>query len=177
MSNIALYDLTRQGRVYHASTQAGVTTSALSTTATGLILTNPYGSGKNLSVVKIVVAQTTAPGGASVLGVAMSPAISATAVTQGTPLSVRSGILNGTAGNSVGLAASAATTVGTPVFVRALGGPVAASSITPPFIVDYTDGDLVLVPGTSIQIAHITTAAVVFASITWVEYDPSTVTI
>lgn len=173
MSNIATYDLARLGQVYHASTQAGVTLSALSTTATGLILVNPFGSGKNLAVLKINYAPTTAPAGASVVGVAMSPAVSATQVTLTTPLTVQSSLLKGTSNGAVGKACSAATTVGTPVFVRALGGVVAASSIEPGQIVDYTDGDLILVPGTSIQLAYVTTASVGLASITWIEYTPT----
>ncbi len=173
MSNVATYDLARLGQVYHACTAGAATLSALSTTATGLILVNPFGSGKNLAVLQINYAPTTAPAGASVVGVAMSPAVSATQVTLTTPLSIRQSLLDGTAGKSVAAACSAATTVGTPVFVRALAGVVAASSITPGQCVDYTDGELILVPGTSIQLAYITTASVGLASISWIEYTPS----
>lgn len=173
MSNVATYDLARMGQVYHACSAGAVTLSALSTTATGLILVNPFGSGKNLAVLQINYAPTTAPAGASVVGVAMSPAVSATQVTLTTPLSIRQSLLDGTSGKSVAAACSAATTVGTPVFVRALGGVVAASSINVGQIVDYTDGELILVPGTSLQLAYITTASVGLASISWIEYTPS----
>ena len=167
-------DQARLGNLFHAATQSAVTLSALSTTATGLILVNPYGSGKNLAIQQINWAFSTAPAGASVVGIAMSPAQSATAVTLTTPLTVQNALLAGTVSPSgVGKACSAATTVGTPVWLRHLGGPVAASQINPPFICDQTDGELILVPGTSIQLAYLTTAAVGMASISWIEYTPS----
>lgn len=164
------FEYAKLGQVFHAANTAGVTVSALSTTATGLVLTNPYGSGKRLAVLRVNFAFTTAPAGASVVGIAMSPAVSQTAVTHTTPLVIRQAYLDGTAGAAVGLADSAATTVGTPVFVRALGGPVAASQINPPFISEDLKGELILPPGTSIQLAYITTAAVGQASIVWLEY-------
>lgn len=173
MSNVATFDYARLGQMFHACSQAGVTLSALSTTATGLILVNPYGSGKNIAVMKINYAPSTAPAGASVVGVAMSPAVSATQVTLTTPLTVQKALLDGQSNGAVGKACSAATTVGTPVFVRAIGGVVAASSLTPGQMVDYTNGELILVPGTSIQLAYVTTASVGLASITWVEYTPT----
>jgi len=165
------FDQAKLGTVFHAASQTAATLSALSTTATGLILVNPYGSGVNLAVMTITWAFSTAPGGASVVGVAMSPAQSATAVTLTTPLTVQNAILAGTvAAAGKGKACSAATTVGTPVWVRQLGGPVAASQVNPPYIRDDVDGQLILPPGTSIQLGYTTTAAVGFGSITWQEY-------
>jgi len=123
MSNVATFDYARLGQMYHACSQAGVTLSALSTTATGLILVNPYGSGKNIAVMKINYAPSTAPAGASVVGVAMSPAVSATQVTLTTPLTVQKALLDGQSNGAVGKACSAATTVGTPIKLAGfLGG-------------------------------------------------------
>ncbi len=171
MSLQSTFDQAKLGNVYHAATQAGVTLSGLSVTATGLILSNPYGSGKNLAVMTIVWEYTTAPAGASSIGVAMSPAPSATAVTHTTPVTVQNALLAGTQGVAgVGKVDSSATTVGTPVFVRFLNGPVAASQISPSYIRDDVDGALILVPGTSIQLAFLTTAALGLGSITWLEY-------
>lgn len=174
MSLQSTFDSAKLGNVYAASNQAAVTLSALSTTATGLILTNPYGSGKNIAIMTISWAFQTAPAGASPVGIAMSPTISATQVTHGTPINaVQNAILAGTQGVvGVGKVDAAATTVGTPVFIRMLGGPVAASQITPPYIRDDIDGALILPPGTSIQLAYVTTAAVGLGSISWVEYTP-----
>lgn len=170
MSDVNAYAYSRLGQTYAASNQAGVTLSALSTTATGLILSNPYGSGKMIVLVSAQWAFSTAPGGASIVGIAMSPAVSATQVTHGTPINaVQQATLYGTAGNSVGKVDAAATTVGTPVFIRAMGGPTAASQINPPYINDFIDGQIILPPGTSIQLAYVTTAAVGLGSFTWVE--------
>jgi hypothetical protein len=172
MSNLAVtFDQAKLGNVFHAASQSVATLSALSTTATGLILVNPFGSGKNLAVMTITWAFSTAPAGASVVGVAMSPAQSSTAVTLTAQLTVQNAILAGTAGASgVGKACSSATTVGTPVWVRQMGGPVAASQISPPYIRDDVNGELILPPGTSIQLGYTTTAALGFGSITWMEY-------
>jgi len=171
-----VYGLARQGLVWSASTQAGVTLSALSTTATGLILCNPYGSGKNIAVIQVEWAFTTAPAGASIVGIAMSPAPSSTAVTHTTPINqIQNALTFGSATDSIAKVDTAATTVGTPVFVRTLGGPTAASQITPPYIRDEIQGAIILVPGTSIQLAYVTTAAVGMASITWTEYAPPAV--
>lgn len=164
------YDLARQGKLWHACNQAAVTLSALSTTATGLILSNPPGSGKNLAIITIGWAFSTAPSGASVVGLAMSPAPTTT-ITHTTPINqVQAGILVGNGTESVARVDSAATTVGTPVFVRVFGGPVAASQINPPYIRDDVDGAIILPPGTFVQLAYVTTAAVGLGYISWTEY-------
>jgi hypothetical protein len=169
--SLNVYDLARQGKLWHASNQAAVTLSALSTTATGLVLSNPWGSGRNIALVTVGWAFQTAPAGASVVGLAMSPLPSQTAVTHTTPINqVQSGLLVGNSTESVAHVDAAATTVGTPVFVRMLGGPVAASQINPPYIRDDVDGAIILVPGTSVQLAYVTTAAVGLGFFTWTEY-------
>lgn len=170
MSLQSTQDLAKIGQVFHAATQAPVTLSGLSTTATGLILVNPFGSGKSLSVQTVTWAFTTAPVGASIVSIAMSPLQSATAVVLTTPLAVQNAVLLGISSNSIGRVCSAATTVGTPVFLRQLGGPVATAQINPPYIRDDIDGSIILPPGTSIQLAFTTTAAVGMASISWVEF-------
>lgn len=157
--------------VYVASTQAGVATStALSTTQTGFTLTNPLGSGKNLVVMQINVACTTAPAAAATIVAAANVNPSATAVTQTTPLTVRNAKL-GITSTGVGLAASAVTLPAAPVVVRAIGGPVAGSSISPPYIHDDVNGALVLVPGTALSINSLTTAISAVISMVWKEVD------
>ena len=166
-----LFNFNRLGQVFFASNQAVVTLSALATTATGLILSNPPGSGKNIAILNVQWAFQTAPAGASIVGLAMSPAPSSTPVTHGTPINqVQMGALFGTSGSSVAKVDAAATTVGTPIFARIMGGPVAAAQINPPYINDDVGGGLILVPGTSIQLAYVTTAALGLGSITWLEF-------
>jgi hypothetical protein len=165
------YDFARQGVLWHASNQSAVTLSALSVTATGLILSNPFGSGKNIALMTVGWAFTTAPAGASLVGLAMSPLPSQTAVTHTAAINqIQSGLLVGNGTASIARVDSSATTIGTPVFVRVLGGPTAASQINPPYIVDNIRGGIILVPGTSIQLAYVTTAAVGLGFMTWTEY-------
>lgn len=154
--------------IYQASTQAGVATSlALSTTQTGFTLTNPVGSAKTLVILQVRGALTTAPAGvASVL--LAGGVFSATAVTQTTPLTVRAGNFGVTKAGT-GLAASATTLPAAPVVLRGLGGPVAASSISQPQIVDDVDGAIAVNPGCSLNINALTTAISGVWSMTWQE--------
>jgi hypothetical protein len=155
--------------VFTASTQAGVATSTgLSTTQTGFCLTNPAGSNVNLVILQINVACTTAPAGAATIVAAANVNPVAAAVTQTTPLTVRDARL-GVTRTGAGLAASAVTLPAAPVVVRAIGGPVAATSISPPYIRDDVNGALVLVPGTSLSINSLTTAISAVISMTWRE--------
>lgn len=157
--------------VYVASTQAGVATStALSTTQTGFTLTNPAGSGKNLIVLQATIACTTAPAAAATLVWAANVNPVAAAVTQTTPLTVRSAKL-GVAGTSSGLAASAVTLPAAPVVVRGVGGPVGASTISPPFFMDNVDGALVVTEGCALSLSSLTTAISAVISVTWREVN------
>lgn len=170
-NNIGQYIVDGNDNVFVASTQAGVATStALSTTQTGFTLTNPAGSGKNLVVLDVVVAFTTAPAAAATVVYAANVNPVAAAVTQTTPLTVRSAQL-GKAANSVGLAASAVTLPAAPVVVRALGGPVATGSISPGYHRDQVNGALVLTEGSALSLSSLTTAVSAVISMTWKEVD------
>lgn len=152
------YTVDGTDNVYFASTQAGVATStALSTTQTGFTLTNPAGSGVNLIVLQFRGAFTTAPAAIATLVMAANVAPAAAAVTQTTPLVVRSAKLGNPSG-ATGLAASAVTLPAAPVVVRGLGGPVATGSVSQMQVVDDIDGSLVLVPGTALSVNSLTTA-------------------
>ena len=165
-----IFEYAKLGQVFHASNQQNRTLSALSTTATGLILTNPYGSGKNIALLHVGGAYNTAPAAASEVGIAMSPAVSQTAVTHTSAEVVRKAVLDGGSGSAVGLVDYAATTVGTPVFVRFLMGVNAASSVLFTYLDAKIDGSLIIPPGASIQLAYVTTAVVGNFSFTWLEY-------
>lgn len=157
--------------VFTAANQAGQALStALSTTQTGFTLTNPVGSGVNLIILQIRVIFTTAPAGiASVVAAANVNPIAA-AVTQTTPLTVRSAKL-GSSQQPAGLAASAVTLPAAPVVVRGLGGPVATGSVSQMQVVDDVDGALALTPGTALSINCLTTAISAITSITWAEVN------
>ena len=163
-----------RGQIFWASTQAGVAlTTTLSATATGFILTNPVGSGKNLIPLDALVALTTAPAGVATLGWAVqfnSP--TTTAVTHTTALTVRPALLSGggAAGGGVGLADSAATLPNVPVALRAIpGGPVATGTLNSAFIRDEFGGLVVLGPGSSINTFALTTAISALISVWWAE--------
>jgi hypothetical protein len=162
----------RLGNMYNACSTGAVTLSTVSATCTGLALSNPYGSRKLLVVKQARFAPSTAPAGAAVVGLAVSPAASVTAVTHTTPAVIHNAIARGSnVDTGVGLVDSAATLPAAPVWLRPLGGVVAASSIEPSVYVDETNGSIIIPPGASLSFSYLTTAAVGIASFTWVEID------
>lgn len=169
VNQIGQYVVDGTDQVYFASTQAGQATStALSTTQTGFTLSNPAGSGKNLVVLSIDAALTTAAAGAATLVAAANLNPIAAAVTQTTPLTVHHAVL-GNQQAGAGLAASAVTLPAAPVVVRGLGGPVAASSLTPDPIHVNVNGSLIVAPGCALSVSSLTTAVSAVISMTWRE--------
>jgi hypothetical protein len=165
----------RLGNMYHACSAGAVTLSTVSTTCTGLSLDNPYGSGVKLVVKNISFAPSTAPAGAAVVGIAISPSVSTTAVTHTTPMVIHNGLTDGSdASIGKGKADAASTLPTTPVWLRPMASVVAGSSITPAKYSEDVNGDIILVPGSQLSLSYLTTAAVGIASITWVEIDENT---
>lgn len=162
----------RLGNMYHACSAGAVTLTTVNATCTGLALSNPYGSGKNLVVKTVSFQPSTAPAGAAVVGLAISPAVSPTAVTHTTPAVIHNAIATGSNLN-VGVANVdvSATLPNTPVWLRPMGGVVAASSISPGKYTEEVNGEIILPPGTHLSLSYLTTAAVGIASCTWVEID------
>lgn len=157
--------------IFLASTQAGVATStALSVTQTGFTLSNPFGSGKTLVLLKFWGAFTTAPAAIATLVLAANVNPVAAAVVHTTPLVVRKANL-GVAGTPVGLADSAATLPAAPVVVVGLGGPVATGSVSQPQVVSNFDGALCVAPGCAVSINSITTAISGIWTMVWEETD------
>lgn len=155
--------------VFTASTQAGIATSTgLSTTQTGFTLTNPIGSGTNLILLQVNVAFTTAPAAAATVVLTANVNPNAAAITQTTPLTVRSAKL-GNSTQPVGLAASAVTLPAAPVVVRAIAGVTATGSTTPPYIIDDVQGALVVTPGCAVSVNSLTTAISAVISMVWQE--------
>jgi len=169
MSQLETYVGNGSREIFVASTQAGVATStALSTTQTGITLTNPAGSGKTLVLLQLRGAVSVAPAGASPLVLAANVNPIAAAVTQTTPLTVRPANL-GLTKTGAGLAASAVTLPAAPVVVRSVQGPVAASSVTPAAVSDDINGALSVSPGCAISLSSLTTAVTGVWSIVWEE--------
>ncbi|MDD5199268.1 MAG: hypothetical protein PHC88_05640 [Terrimicrobiaceae bacterium] len=168
--NTAKYeDALRRGKVYFACNSATQALSVNTTTATGLILTNPLTSGVNLVLLQVCVALITAPAAQANLvltGNILTTAAAAT--THTTALVVKNALISGGVAGQ-GLCDSAAT-VPTPAAIRSIGGgPVGAVTINAPYIRDDIDGLLALAPGCVISLQSMTTAITVVASITWEE--------
>ena len=162
----------RLGRMFHSCSTGAVTLSTVSATCTGLVISNPFGSGKHIVMVKARFAPSTAPAGAAVVGLAISPAISQTAVTHTTPAVIHNAIASGSNIN-IGIAAvdAAATLPAAPVWLKPISSVVASSSISPGEYVDYIRGEIILPPGTNLSFSYLTTAAVGIAAFSWVEVD------
>lgn len=169
LDKLSQYIVDGTDQVYTAAHQAGQALSvALSTTQTGFTLYNPAGSGKNLVVLQTTLLFATAPAGISSIVYAANVNPLAAAPATNTSLTVRNAVLGNPAAGA-GLVYSATTLPAAPVVVRALGGPNASGSTTPPFIVDDVNGALVITPGCCLSINALTTAISVIASMTWRE--------
>jgi hypothetical protein len=165
------YSLCYAGKVFYSATQALVTLSSLSGTYTGLLVTNPYGTGVNLAMLQCAIALGSAPGGISTIHhEGAFPPLSRTAVTQGTPSTVYNSLI-GNAAIGAGLAATAATIAIAPVAIRQVGLGVNAtgSATTFGYSVDDIAGSLILQPGTFLGLGYLTTAVNVMASYHWAE--------
>lgn len=162
----------RIGNLYHACSAGAVTLSTVSATCTGLSLANPYGSCKKLVVKTVSFQPSTAPAGAAVVGLAISPAPSSTAVVHTTPAVIHNAIMTGSDKN-VGVAKVdvSSTLPAAPVWLRPMGGVVAASSISPGKYTEDVGGEIILPPGTSLSLSYLTTAAVGIASVSWAEVN------
>lgn len=161
-------ELTYRGYVFTACNTASQALSLNSTTATGLILTNPAGSSKNIELLEVCVALTTAPAGAAPLILTGNLDITKAAVTHSTPLVIQNAYL-GIPANTVAKADSAATIPNATIMRAIGGGPVATGSVHTAFIKDDLGGAIVLVPNTCISLQCLTTAISVVASFTWAE--------
>jgi len=109
---------------------SGITTSAgLATTYLGICLSNPAGSGKNLSVLRVSGQIIVAP--ATLTGYGLITGYAAGGITvHTTPLTVQQALIGQVAGDPlVGLVDSACTLVGTPIWSDWLGVTPAATSV------------------------------------------------
>jgi hypothetical protein len=161
--------LTYAGQVYSICNQAVATLSTLSTTYTGLLVINPFGSGFNAVLLQCSVALASAPAGISTIGHQGITTIQKTAVTNGTPTTVYCGLLGGAAGACTGSVAATLPTA--PIQIRSIGCGVNAtgSATTIPFALDEIDGSIILQPGTYLGLGYVTTAPAVIASYHWAE--------
>jgi hypothetical protein len=167
--------VSRGGNFFTAANTAVQALSLASLTATGLILTNPVGSGKIISLIGVNVSIASLPAGQYSLILAGATSAVLGTVTQTTPITPRGAYIGGANQLSpVGLVAAAATLpAGGNTILDVLGGggaaTMAASTAYPPFIAYEVAGRINLAPGAFISLQALTTAVSVVASIQWEE--------
>ena len=160
-----------RGNVFCAANTAAQATSTASSTATGLILTNPVGSGVILSILDCAVGVSAVVPAVFTVGLFSGGPVSTTAVTQTVAITPRNAMIgNGKVG--AGLAASSATLPASPVHIRTLlcstwitGG----TSTSMEFAKDEISGAIALLPGTNVSIQSVVGTQSCISSITWEE--------
>ena len=160
------YEQVMRGNVFGASNQAAQAVSvALNTTYTGLVLSNPNGSGKYLVLLSAGYALSVAPAG--IASIHLIGANSATDVVHTTPVVPRSMLIGNTSTPS-GKTDSAAT-IPTPFYLMSLMGGFTAGALpdSPNALFDI-GGQIVLAPGGFVAIGALT-AVTGFGSFVWEE--------
>lgn len=173
MSSDWFLEQARLGNMYRACNQAAATVTLINTsTTTGFVLSNPFGSGKKLVIYDANFTFTTVPTATSIVFLAQSIAPHTTAVTHTAALAVYNADGSGASTVSVARADSSATTPNLPVYSRVIGytptTPATTSGVT---FTDLIFGSMILVPGSYVQVSYITTAPVGITSMTWVEVN------
>lgn len=166
------YENVYRGNVFSACNQAGAAVTNLNATATGFILSNPAGSGKNLVLLEIMFVQTSTAAAAANAAVLLAANINpvAAAVVHTTPLTINSSLLGGSAA-SIAKVDSSATLPAAPVAVRAIWQPSVSATATtsiPPVVKDEVAGALIVTPGCAVSMTALTTLSGI-TSMTWAE--------
>lgn len=164
------YTTTYQGDVGFAANQTGATSSAaLATTYTGLCLSNPAGSGQNLSILRVSALFVVAPAALTAIGLIVGYAVGGiTAHT--TPLVVGNALVGTIPTNPlVGLADAACTLVGTPAWARWMAATPSATAVFS--FTEDAKGTLLIPPGGYVAIGTSIAGptAGLLASIEWEE--------
>jgi hypothetical protein len=165
-------ELARKGMLFNGANQAGQAITNLNATATGLILINPLGSGKNIWVIDIAISQSSAGTTTQpiiVLAANTNP-LALGSYTLTTPLTINSALLGVTA-TPAGKLLSSATLPAAPVIVRSIWAEqntAAGETTTLPYIKDEIAGAIGVAPGCAISLSA-TSAISALSSITWCE--------
>lgn len=161
----------QRGNVYIASTQAGVAiTAGLAAATVGFILWNPKGSGKELVILEVNIAPSTAPAGIATF--ALSAQVDPTQAEPSSisnTLTIRNAKLRANSA-PVAKAAQNATLGAAPVVIRAIGGgPVATGSVNSANIQEKIDGGIIVPEGCALVISCFTTGISAIMSVTFEE--------
>jgi hypothetical protein len=174
MSGLAQFEWNKKGKLFTAANQSGATVTLINTsTTTGFVLSNPWGSGKNLAIVTAGFQFTTVPAATSTVWLATSVAPSPVAHATTTGLTIYQADGSGANTLSVARAYSASTTPNLPVYTRCIGySPTTPATTGGLCMRDYVEGALILVPGSYVQISYLGAAPVGMADMQWIEYVP-----
>ena len=167
------YELARTNQLFWAASQAATAISvALTTTYTGLCVSNPAGNTKNIIPLKVGLALSAAPAAIAPMGL-ITGYLSTGVVTHTTALTPASNVI-GTGPSPTAKADAAATLVGTPAWTEMLFGGFTAAALpsTSPALIDL-EGSLVIPPGGYVAIGALT-AVTGFWSMAWAELDIAT---
>lgn len=174
MASIDVVSYNRQGKVFTGANTAAKAVIAVTTAMTGLILLNPYGSGKKLVLVDAGWASSVVGTGVGNLGIAVAPSVvlgpTSTGVSTCTGPLVADG--SGGAGASIAKVYDAATFVTAPVMNRWIGGNIwvtGGAGDHPYQIMDRIDGSLILAPGAAAMFSVVTTTMTGLGHFTWAE--------
>ena len=160
------YNQAVRGNLFYAANQAAQAVSvALATTYTGLCVSNPVGSGVNLSLLRVGIALQAAP--AAIAPIGLIAGYSATANVTHTNALTPANLFLG--GNTPLAKADDQATISTPVWIAQLVGGFTAAALfgTSPSLVDI-DGAIVVPPGGFVCIGALTAVTGLF-SMWWEE--------
>lgn len=167
MSNFDVASYNRQGRAFFACNQANKATTALSTTATGLILYNPWGSTKKLIIYDARFAFSAVPTAAGAVMLSTGNTPSAAATPAGTADVIWAADGSGVSTNSVARVFTIATLNVVNVYVCPLS--VASSTTASADLHAMPEGGLIVGQGNYAMFSHVTTVATGIGSFMWVE--------
>jgi len=173
MSNIDTIAYARAGRVFTATNVSAKIITVVGTAMTGLILYNPNGSGKMLSIMSAGFSLTTALASISSIGLAV---MASTPVVPAS-LTVGSAIIKSATGSPAGSVAQAwdTATIVAPVAARWFAGlnwVTGGAGQAPYMFSDKIDGELGVMPGAAICFTGIGgTLPTGMGSLSFVEVD------
>ena len=174
MSNIDTIAYAKAGKIFTAANVSAKILTVVGTAMTGLVLSNPVGSGKRFVFMTAGWSWTTVSPSAQSIGIA----IQAFSPTAPSSLTVGGAVVKAADGGpntSVGLAYDTATLPVAPVAARWFGGAQWVTGGTgqfPYMLVDKIDGELGLYPGAAAAFCMIGgTGPTGLASLSYVEVD------
>ena len=162
------FDRARDGDVYKSSNIVATANVALAATHTGLVLSNPVGSGQFLVVKEWFWTPSTAATAPSQIGLGTGPSANSTNVVHTTPCVIHNAKEAGSNNDTgVGLVDESATLPDTPVNLYPLLGHVSAVGHVQGYIT--FGGTMILRPGTYLASFDLTQRSTGLHTVVWAE--------